>query len=153
MQVLKASTLKCELQTSRQCFVFLNDIHDIMIPLVLPACNYGYYKAEAGAGQCEQCPERSYTTSEASNSRQQCICEADTHGTPGGPCQAVQCTEPTDPEHGRVLTEECGTNNNDRCSFSCDAGYVLQGSRTRTCTANGWNGHPPVCVGEYAKHR
>ena len=33
------------------------------------------------------------------------------------------------------------------CTFSCNAGYELQGSNNRTCLANqSWSGGDPICV-------
>ena len=35
----------------------------------------------------------------------------------------------------------------DTCTFSCSAGYELQGPNNRTCLANkSWNGGLPICV-------
>ena len=35
----------------------------------------------------------------------------------------------------------------DSCTFSCNVGYMLTGSDTRTCQSNGsWSGNVPVCV-------
>ena len=35
----------------------------------------------------------------------------------------------------------------DTCTFSCNAGYELQGSNNRTCLANqSWSGGNPICV-------
>ena len=35
----------------------------------------------------------------------------------------------------------------DSCTFSCIAGYELQGSNNRTCLANqSWSGGDPICV-------
>ena len=34
----------------------------------------------------------------------------------------------------------------DTCTFSCNAGYELQGASSRTCLASGsWSGGNPVC--------
>jgi len=34
----------------------------------------------------------------------------------------------------------------DICSFTCNTGYELMGSDTRTCQSDGsWNGSDPVC--------
>ncbi|XP_033647599.1 uncharacterized protein LOC117307061 [Asterias rubens] len=37
------------------------------------------------------------------------------------------------------------------CDFSCDAGYGMIGSSSRTCTSNGWTGNHPFCDGELWK--
>ena len=39
----------------------------------------------------------------------------------------------------------------DTCNFTCDTGYVLNGSDTRTCQSNGsWSGSIVMCSrGEY----
>ena len=35
----------------------------------------------------------------------------------------------------------------DTCTFSCNAGYELQGSNNRTCLVNqSWSGEDPICV-------
>ena len=35
----------------------------------------------------------------------------------------------------------------DTCTFSCNAGYELQGSNNGTCLANqSWSGGDPICV-------
>ena len=35
----------------------------------------------------------------------------------------------------------------DTCSFTCNTGYELTGSNTRTCQSNGnWNGNETICT-------
>ena len=42
----------------------------------------------------------------------------------------------------------------DTCSFTCNTGYELAGSDTRTCQSNGnWSGSDDVCVkGKHIQH-
>ena len=50
------------------------------------------------------------------------------------------------PEHG---SKTCSPDFQgvEQCTFSCEAGYKIEGSQARQCTTQGWNGHPAVCVG------
>ena len=34
-------------------------------------------------------------------------------------------------------------------TYSCSAGYILVGERTRECQATGWSGEEPVCEREF----
>jgi len=37
----------------------------------------------------------------------------------------------------------------DTCSFTCNTGYKLIGSDTRTCQSDGnWSGHETICTGK-----
>lgn len=60
----------------------------------------------------------------------------------------VTCPEPTDLSNGFI---ECsGIQFGDRCEFSCDLGYELDGSRAAECKQSGnfemINGYPPACL-------
>ena len=50
-----------------------------------------------------------------------------------------------DPENGHVDTS-FGTTFLSEATYSCNSGYTLMGSVTRTCTADGqWNPAAPIC--------
>ncbi|RWS04130.1 P-selectin-like protein [Dinothrombium tinctorium] len=58
-------------------------------------------------------------------------------------CRGLQA-----PQNG-VLAGMCGENSpiGSRCSFTCNPGFVLQGSSILTCLSNGnWNSLPPLCI-------
>ena len=59
------------------------------------------------------------------------------------------CTSLTDPNNG-VMTCSPGDNGvpsyEDTCSFTCNTGYELTGSDTRTCQSSGsWSGSETMC--------
>ena len=61
----------------------------------------------------------------------------------------VACTAHTDPKNG-VMTCSLGEDGvpsyKDTCSFTCNTGYELTGSDTRTCQSDGsWSGSDDVC--------
>ena len=47
------------------------------------------------------------------------------------------------PANGRV--EFTGTTEGATATYSCDSGYRLEGSSTRTCLSSGWSGTAPSC--------
>ena len=57
---------------------------------------------------------------------------------------AVDCVDPGTPTNGqRTLTS---TTYNSVVTYTCDVGYTLQGSNSRTCQSNGqWSGSVPEC--------
>ena len=62
---------------------------------------------------------------------------------------AVTCPTLTDPNNG-VMTCSLGDDGvpsyEDTCSFTCNTGYELTGSDTRTCQSNGrWSGSESMC--------
>ena len=66
----------------------------------------------------------------------------------------VQCLPLTNPNNGTVncsLGDDGALSNEDTCSVTCNTGYELTGSDTRTCQSNGsWNGTDGVCTrGKY----
>lgn len=62
-------------------------------------------------------------------------------------CKKVKCTMLTIPENGRVAL--IGIHFGDTATYSCLAGFDLQGTQLRTCGANGkWNLQAPVCIGK-----
>ena len=57
------------------------------------------------------------------------------------------CPLLTAPAHGSFAP--CNNFPGHSCHFSCDSGYILTGSSTRTCGSNGvWTGTQPQCNGE-----
>ena len=61
----------------------------------------------------------------------------------------VSCPSLTDPDNG-VMTCSLGDDGvpsyEDTCSFTCNTGYELTGSYTKTCQSDGsWNGSEAVC--------
>ena len=63
----------------------------------------------------------------------------------------VPCSILTDPNNGTII---CSLENDgvpsyeDTCSFTCNTGYELTGSDTRTCQSSGnWSGSDVVCIG------
>ncbi|XP_053892636.1 P-selectin-like isoform X5 [Malaclemys terrapin pileata] len=63
-------------------------------------------------------------------------------------CEAVKCPVLDSPGRGRLnCTHWHGDfTYNSTCAFSCETGFVRNGSETLECTALGqWTGHPPRC--------
>ena len=62
----------------------------------------------------------------------------------------VQCRELTDPMNGMIscsLGDDGVSLYEDTCSFTCNTGYKLTGSDTRTCQGNGsWSGSDVTCT-------
>ena len=56
---------------------------------------------------------------------------------------AFNCVSLTAPPFGHVSI--ASTTLGSVASFSCNDGFQLEGSLTRTCTADGWNGTDSVC--------
>ena len=61
----------------------------------------------------------------------------------------VPCPSLTDPNNGMItcsLGDDGVPSYEDTCSFTCNTGYELTGSDTRTCQSNGsWSGSDDVC--------
>ena len=56
----------------------------------------------------------------------------------------IQCDALSDPDNGAVSVT--GTGIGDTATYTCDDGYELIGSSTRTCQSNGeWSDAPPIC--------
>ena len=63
-------------------------------------------------------------------------------------CLVVDCGHPGNITNGRVHVYESGFKKIIR--YSCNEGYILNGSSSRTCQSNGtWSGLKPTCEGEY----
>ena len=62
----------------------------------------------------------------------------------------VNCSTPTSPPNGQV-SHTAGTTFGQTATYSCNTGYNLLGSNTRTCQATGsWSGDTPTCQGSCA---
>ena len=62
-------------------------------------------------------------------------------------CTGVDCSTPTQPNHGFVSYD--GTGYNMVVVYKCDEGYSLIGSSTRICQSSGeWSGEEPFCEGK-----
>ena len=67
------------------------------------------------------------------------------------PCAyfVVSCASLTDPDNGVIscsLGDDGVPSYEDTCSFTCNTGYELTGSNTRTCQSDGnWSGRDDVC--------
>ena len=61
----------------------------------------------------------------------------------------VPCTSLSDPNNGVIscsLGNDEAPSYEDTCSFTCNTGYELTGSDTRTCQSDGsWSGSDDVC--------
>ena len=63
----------------------------------------------------------------------------------------LQCDNLSIPANGEITSCSSGTlgvgYEGDTCSFTCNTGYELNGSDTRTCQNDGsWNGSDAVCT-------
>ena len=57
----------------------------------------------------------------------------------------VDCENLNNPNNG-VINCSLGNNEEYACNFTCNTGYELTGSDTRTCQSNGsWSGSDVVC--------
>ena len=63
----------------------------------------------------------------------------------------VMCSLLANPDNGIIncsLGDDGAPSYEDACSFTCNTGYELTGSDTRTCQSNGsWSGDDVMCVG------
>ena len=62
----------------------------------------------------------------------------------------VRCDGLSNPDNGQIVSCSSGTlgvgYEGDTCSFTCNTGYKLTGSDTRTCQSNrSWSGSDVVC--------
>ena len=64
-------------------------------------------------------------------------------------CLLVPCPSLPDPSNGMMncsLGDDEVPSSGDTCSFTCDTGYELTGSDTRTCQSDGsWSGSIAMC--------
>ena len=60
------------------------------------------------------------------------------------------CPSLNDPSNGMIscsLGVDGVPSTGDTCTFTCDTGYVLTGSSTRTCQSDGaWSGSDTMCT-------
>ena len=57
---------------------------------------------------------------------------------------AINCGSPSEPDNGAVTFTS--TTFQSQATFTCDSGYSLEGSSSRTCQSDGtWSGQAPVC--------
>ena len=61
----------------------------------------------------------------------------------------VSCPSLTDPSNGMIsysLGDDGDASYEDTCSYTCNTGYELTGSNTRSCQSDGtWSGSDPTC--------
>jgi len=62
----------------------------------------------------------------------------------------IRCDDLSTPSNGEITSCSSGRvgvgYEGDTCSFTCNTGYELTGSDTRTCQSNGnWSGSDDVC--------
>ena len=64
-------------------------------------------------------------------------------------CSLVPCPSLADPNNGMItcsLGDDGVPSYEDTCNFTCNTGYELTGSDTRTCQSNGnWDGNETMC--------
>ena len=62
----------------------------------------------------------------------------------------VTCSQLTAPSNGMIkcsVKDGGDPSYEDTCNFTCNAGYKLTGSNTRTCQSNGnWSGSTAMCT-------
>ncbi|XP_065899401.1 uncharacterized protein [Dysidea avara] len=62
-------------------------------------------------------------------------------------CSPVPCNNLTDPENGNVTCPSITSVFQDTCTYYCNRGYQLNGSRQPSCTADGtWSSQPVTCT-------
>ena len=67
------------------------------------------------------------------------------------PIVDIQCDDLSSPANGEMMSCSSGKvgvgYEGDTCSFTCNTGYELTGSDTRTCQSNGnWSGNDVMCT-------
>ena len=79
-------------------------------------------------------------------------CQMDRHALTVFFCliAANNCSDPGAPTNGQRSLSS--TTNNSVVTYTCDAGYTLQGANSRTCQSSGqWSGSVPLCNGTCLK--
>ena len=57
------------------------------------------------------------------------------------------CELPGDPKHGKAHVS--GTTQGSQVNYTCDRGYRINGTSSRTCGPDGtWGGREPTCEGQ-----
>ena len=69
----------------------------------------------------------------------------------------VSCLSLSKPSNGIIncsLGDDESPSYEDSCSFTCNTGYILNGSKSRTCQSDGsWSGSISMCSkGEYSSN-
>ena len=69
----------------------------------------------------------------------------------------IQCDKLPTPSNGEITSCSSGSigvgYDRDTCSFTCNTGYELTGSNTRTCQSDGsWSGTKTMCKNIIGKH-
>ena len=60
----------------------------------------------------------------------------------------INCGSLNDPDNGQVDSSS-GTTFGSTATYTCDTGYTLSGSQSRTCGTDGsWTFQSPSCLGE-----
>ncbi|WAR08636.1 SE6L2-like protein, partial [Mya arenaria] len=75
------------------------------------------------------------------------IISATLWGKSYGQIDVTQCGTLTGPQNGAVTFTD--TMQDSVATYSCNAGYQIDGSKTRTCSAvtpRGWSGTAPTCI-------
>ena len=63
----------------------------------------------------------------------------------------MSCSQPS---IANGVVSVTGQRSGDTATYTCDSGYELVGSATRTCQADGsWTGSAPTCVGKLRPHQ
>ena len=67
------------------------------------------------------------------------------------PIVDIQCDNLSSPANGEIMSCSSGRvgvgYEGDNCNFTCNTGYELTGSDTRTCQSDGsWSGSPVSCI-------
>ncbi|CAH1783128.1 unnamed protein product, partial [Owenia fusiformis] len=77
---------------------------------------------------------------------------------PAPTCEITQCEGISDPQNGKRYPSTGNENCGQSITFTCNAGYILDGAETITCTASGepsstpsWSQQPPVCKKNYCE--
>ena len=60
-------------------------------------------------------------------------------------CVLNACGPLSDPANGNVTVS--GLASGSTATYSCDSGYMLSGTGTRTCQNLQWTGEAPICIG------
>lgn len=108
---------------------------------------YNQTKTLTGSTSCSQVNGGCSHLCLPNPSGHRCFCPEGVQLKPGDPltCEGVnRCQQLHAPPHG--ILDPCSNLPGQTCQFSCDKGYTLTGSTSRTCNSDGrWTGTPPQC--------
>ncbi|XP_044183159.1 uncharacterized protein LOC114968057 isoform X2 [Acropora millepora] len=120
-------------------------VHGMRLPMELHV--YDKFKLFTGSTSCSQLNGGCSHLCLPNPSGHRCFCPEGVQLKPGDAftCEGVNsCPRLTAPAHGSLAP--CNNFPGHICHFSCDIGYILTGSATRTCASNGvWTGTQPQC--------